>query len=230
VSHPLPPASLRLVPSRTALLVVDIQNYDAHPGYGLGPILRDLEPGAAAYFYERVSTMVVPTVQRLLAAFRGAGERVVYCQSGALLPDGADLFPRRRARFTGAADGRRTIFRMGEVEYEILEALHPAASDVVIHKSTVSAFNSSNLDGVLRNMGIECLVITGVVTDGCVDSTARDASDRGYDCVIVDDACAAWSPAWHAAALEAFERYFGLVAAADHVVRALDASLVPERS
>ncbi|MGH7268663.1 MAG: isochorismatase family protein, partial [Candidatus Rokuibacteriota bacterium] len=141
----MPRAVSRLVPSRTALLIVDLQNYDAHPAYGLGPILRDLDPPAAAYFYDRVAATVVPNVRRLLARFRESGEQVVYCQSGALLPDGADLFPRRRARFTGAADGRRTIFRKGEVEYEILEALHPAASDVVIHKSTVSAFNSSNL-------------------------------------------------------------------------------------
>jgi nicotinamidase-related amidase len=201
--------------------VVDLQNYDAHPAYGLGPILREVDPAAAAYFYARVDAVVVPNVRRLLGAFRAGGERVIYCQSGALLSDGADLFARRRARFLGTADGRRTIFHQGEPEYAILEALRPAPADVVLHKSTVSAFNSSSLDRLLRNMGIESLVVTGVVTDGCVDSTARDGSDLGYDCVLVEDGCAAWSEAWHAAALQAFERYFGLVSVTDDIVAGL---------
>jgi nicotinamidase-related amidase len=219
--RPLPPTRLALPPSRTALLVVDLQNYDAHPACGLGPILRATDPGAADYFYGRVAALVVPGVRRLMAAFRARGERVLYCQSGALLADGSDLFARRRARFLGTADGRRTIFHRGETEYEILESLRPEPGDVVLHKSTVSAFNSSSLDRVLRNMGVESLVLAGVVTDGCVDSTARDGSDLGYDCVLVDDACAAWSPAWHAGALQAFERYFGVVATVDQVMAGL---------
>jgi nicotinamidase-related amidase len=217
----LPRASLSLPPSRTALLVVDLQNYDADPACGLGPILRAIDPAAADYFYGRVAATVIPGVGRLLSAFRGRGERVLYCQSGALLADGSDLFARRRARFLGTADGRRTIFHRGEPEYEILDAVRPAAGDVVLHKSTVSAFNSSSLDRVLRNMGIASLVVTGVVTDGCVDSTARDASDLGYDCVLVEEGCAAWSERWHTAALEAFERYFGLVASVEDVLAGL---------
>jgi nicotinamidase-related amidase len=201
--------------------VVDLQNYDAHPDYALAPILRDLDPAAATHFYARVAGVVVPNVQRLLDVFRARGERVIYCQSGALLADGADLFPRRRVRFLGTADGRRTIFHRGEVEYEILDAVRPDPSDIVLHKSTVSAFNSSSLDRVLRGLDVTSLVVTGVVTDGCVDSTARDASDLGYDCTIAEDGCAAWAPAWHDAALQAFERYFGLVLATEDIVTGL---------
>jgi len=93
----------------------------------------------------------------------------------------------------------------------------------VLHKSTVSAVNSSSPDRVLRGMDVMSVVVTGVVTDGCVDSTARDASDLGYDCTIVADGCAAWVPAWHDAALQAFERYFGLVARTHDVVAGLAA-------
>jgi nicotinamidase-related amidase len=202
--------------------VVDLQNYDAHPDYGLAPILRALDPAATAYFYARLAGVVVPNVQRLLHAFRARGAQVIYCQSGALLADGADLSPRRRVRFLGTADGRRTIFHREEVEYQILDAVRPDPSDIVLHKSTVSAFNSSSLDRILRGMGVESLVVTGVVTDGCVDSTARDASDLGYDCILVEDGCAAWSPSWHDAALQAFERYFGLVAETKDVVTGLE--------
>ena len=212
---------MTLPPGRTVLLVVDLQNYDAHPDHGLGPILRELDPDAAAYFYARVADILVPNVRRLLQAFRARRERVIYCQSGALLADGADLFPRRRARFLGTTDGRRTIFHRGEPGYEILDAVHPDHGDIVLHKSTVSAFNSSSLDRILRNMDVRSLVVTGVVTDGCVDSTARDASDLGYDCTLVDDGCAAWSAAWHDAALQAFERYFGLVAETQDIVNDL---------
>jgi nicotinamidase-related amidase len=201
--------------------VVDLQNYDAHPDYGLAPILRALDPAAATYFYGRVAGVVVPNVRRLVRGFRTRGERVIYCQSGALLADGADLFPSRRVRFLGTADGRRTIFHRGEVEYEILDAVRPEPSDIVLHKGTVSAFNSSSLDQVLRGMDVRSLVVTGVVTDGCVDSTARDGSDLGYDCTIVEDACAAWSATWHDAALQTFERYFGRVAASQEIVTGL---------
>jgi nicotinamidase-related amidase len=201
--------------------VVDLQNYDAHPDYGLGPILRQTDPAAAEYFYHRVAATVVPAVLRLRDAVRGRGGQVVYCQSGALLADGGDLSARRRARFLGTADGRRTIFHRGEPEYDILHAVRPGPGDLVLHKSTVSAFNSSGLDRVLRGMGVEGLVVTGVVTDGCVDSTARDASDLGYDCVLVEDACAAWAEAWHLGALAAFERYFGAVAGTDQVLAGL---------
>ena len=203
--------------------MVDLQNYDAHPDYGLAPILRALDPAAATYFYGRVAGVVVPNVQRLVHGFRTRGGRVIYCQSGALLADGADLFPSRRVRFLGTADGRRTLFHRGEVEYQILDAVRPDPSDIVLHKGTVSAFNSSSLDRILRGMDVRSLVVTGVVTDGCVDSTARDASDLGYDCTIVEDACAAWSAAWHDTALQAFERYFGLVAATEDIVTALAA-------
>lgn len=218
---PLPLAAISLPPSRTALLLIDVQNYDAHPQWGIGPILRETEALTAEYFYGRLCDLTIPNLRLLLDGFRRSGERVIYCQSGAALEDGSDLFPRRRARFEGA-DGRRTIFHRSEVEYQIVEMVKPLPGELVIHKGTVSAFNSSNIDWVLRNMGISSLVIGGVVTDGCVDSTARDASDRGYDCVIVEDACAAWSEQWHTAALEAFERYFGRVVTTREVLALLN--------
>lgn len=228
-SNPLPRVTHSLAAARATLLLVDLQNYDAHPDYGIGPALRADDPEAAADYFQAVERRVVPNVRRLLAFFHSHGLRVAYTQSGATLPDGSDLSPHRRARFEGTANGRRSIFHRDEVEYRILEALRPLPGDLVVHKNTISAFNSSNLDLLLRNLGTEDLVIAGVVTDGCVDSTARDAVDRGYRCVIVSDACVAWHRAWHEQALAAFGRYWGRVRTTDEVVAELSGELAAGR-
>jgi nicotinamidase-related amidase len=223
--NPLPRVTHRLAAGRAALLLIDLQNYDAHPDHGIGPALRADDPEAAAYYFQVVEQRVVPNVRRLLAFFHAHGLRVAYTQSGATLADGSDLSPHRRARFAGTANGRRSIFHRDEPEYAILEALTPRPGDLLVHKNTISAFNSSNLDLLLRNLGVDDLVIAGVVTDGCVDSTGRDAVDRGYRCVIVSDACAAWDQSWHEQALAAFARYWGRVRTTDEVMAELSGDL-----
>src|SRR5207248_2441999 len=78
----------------------------------------------------------------------------------------------------------------GSKEAEILQEVAPLDGEVVISKSSTGAFNSSTLDQVLRNLGIEVLLVVGVNTDACVELTSRDAADRGYDVIVVSDGCA----------------------------------------
>lgn len=210
--NPLPAPSTRLDPRTCTLLVVDMQRYDADPECGIGPGFREADPDLAAGYFERIRELVIPNVVRLRDRCRRHGVRVIYTRSGATLPDGADLSRHRRARYLGTANGRRSIFRQGEPEYELLPALAARSDELILHKNTVSAFNSSALDRILRNSGTSTLIVAGVVTDGCVDSTARDATDLGYECVIASDATAAWRPEWHDQALATFARYWGTVA------------------
>jgi nicotinamidase-related amidase len=104
----------------------------------------------------------------------------------------------------------------------VLEPIKPLPSELVINKTTYSAFTSTGIDQTLRNMGITDLVFCGVGTNVCVESTARDASDRGYRCVMVEDACATYIEELHDATLLAFGLWFGRVKSADEVIKELE--------
>ena len=128
---------------------------------------------------------------------------------------------RRRYRLEEQELGVRVTYPVGSPEHRILDELAPQPGDLVINKTANSAFNASDIDRVLRNMDVRTLVVTGVGTDVCVETTARDAVDRGFNCVIVEDACATLDDASHHSALLAFARWFGKVAATQEIIAEL---------
>jgi nicotinamidase-related amidase len=164
---------------------------------------------ALRYRFDRIEDMVVPNIQKLLRFFREHGLTVIYLTIGSRDPDFRDLSPVLRP--SAQALGNRE----GTIEQSILEALSPESGELVINKTSIGAFNSSHLDLVLRNLATQFLFFAGVATDVCVDLTARDAADRGYGCVIVEDACAAHKETYHNAALTTFHRVFGEVWSTD---------------
>ncbi len=213
---------VELDPARVALVVVDMQYASASRQEGLGRLLKargEEQTGAARF--ERIEQVVVPTIQRLLEFFRGHGLRVAYLTIGSELPDFSDMLPHLRG-FAEATGNTR-----GRPEHEILDALAPAAGEPVVNKTTMSAFHSSGFERLLRAWGVEQLVFTGVSTNSCVEGTARDAADRGYRCVLVEDGCGAASQRFHDAACENFQRLLGRVASADAVLGELAAALRP---
>ena len=102
---------------------------------------------------------------------------------------------------------------------DIIDELKPKAHDLVLQKNTSGTFISTRLDSSLNNMGIKTLIVTGVVTNFCVHSTAREASDYGFDVIIVEDCCAAWSPEIHEAALKSFSLLYGYVLPYEKVIK-----------
>ncbi len=112
-------------------------------------------------------------------------------------------------------------FREGTWGAAIIDELKPQISDMVFNKNTGSAFTSTNIDLILRNIGIESLVITGVATDSCVETTARDASDRGYNCILVEDACCARAQDRHDMTMKTFASIFGKVMNTSEVISIL---------
>lgn len=205
---PRPP---RMAPADTALLVIDLQYLDADPGYGLG--LRARAQGreaALSYRFERVAR-ILPNIQRLADACRAVGVKVIYIRIATALPDGSDGSPSLR--------GLHCLPTSREAE--ILEPIAPQPGDIVLTKSSLSAFTTSDLDQVLRNLGIRTLIGTGIVTNGCVELTMRDAADRGYYGVLVDDCCAANSAKLHQDALQRMDRGFLRVSTCDQVLREL---------
>lgn len=210
---PFPPIDVPLRLSTTALLVIDMQHFDVSREYGVGPTMFERAPRLAEYYFGRVEHVVVPNIARLLDAFRAARARVIYITFGAELDDLADMpaTSRARSRKREAAVGRPTFYPRSSFECQIVPSLAPLKGELVVNKTSLGAFNSTVLESTLRNLGIETLVITGVVTTACIETTARDAADRGFNVIVVDDGCAAWDEESHRATLRAFSRHFGRV-------------------
>jgi nicotinamidase-related amidase len=103
----------------------------------------------------------------------------------------------------------------------VIEQLSPQAGELVIDKNTSSAFNSTGIEWMLRNFGVETIVVTGMATDMCVETTSRDAADRGFNVIIAEDASATFFEHHHRAALSGFARVFGQVWKTQDVVAAV---------
>jgi biuret amidohydrolase len=208
-----------LDPARSALVVVDMQYASASRHEGLGRLLKDRgQESLGAYRFDRIETVVVPTVQRLLAGFRTRGMRVIYLTVGSALPDFSDLLPHMRSFATsiGNREGRR--------EHEILDDLAPRPGEAVLNKTTMSAFHSSGFERLLRSWDVSQLCFTGVSTNSCVEGTARDAADRGFQALLVEDGCGAASARFHEATCENFQRLLGRVASSADVLAELAAA------
>lgn len=191
---------LPLVPARSAMLVVDVQNYCCERAGGMfkdcDPVMLETRYG---YYLERLETVAIPNLQRLIAVSRRARVEVMYTTIEALTADGRDqsldykisgiLVPR------GAWDGK------------VIAAIAPAADEMLFTKTASSVFNATHIEYVLRNLGVEQLVLAGVVTDQCVESAVRDACDRGFLVTLVTDACATLSAERHANSLAALQGY-----------------------
>lgn len=220
---PRPLQRFEIDPRRTALLIVDMQNYLRGPEVGLGKIIGEDLPEVAAYYYPRVREMVVPNNVRLLELFRSHGLPVVFTSVGPELPDGSDLPRWRRIDpHDGTVEGeprtRFPYYSKAAWERQIIDELKPSPTELVLYKNTSGAFNSTAIDHFLRNMGIEGLVVTGIATNFCVETTARDAADRGYKVVLVDDACSTFDQASHDATMRSFVRIYGLVRDTDEIL------------
>ncbi len=199
--------------SKTALVIVDCQNYACNPTCGLQKTIGERHPEVAAYYVPRVLDVVVPNTCRLLAAFRESQRDVVYTRHGPWLPDGRDMIARRRRRDARSvtANGTPQLWGRGTYEYEIIEALTPLPTEIIIDKNCSSPFNGTGIDQILRNLELQTLVMTGTATDMCVETTARDAADRGYNVIVVEDATATFFATHHVAALSALARVYAQV-------------------
>ncbi|MDD5702391.1 MAG: cysteine hydrolase [Dehalococcoidales bacterium] len=212
-------------PHSTALVIIDMQKNGICADFGLGRMWLENIPDQAEYWFSRLRTLVVPNIQKLLMYFRARQYRVIFIRVGPYLPDGSDMIERRRLREETAKRmmGLDRLFKLGSPELEIIDELKPVAGELVIDKNSASAFNSSNIDQLLHNLGIDSLVLTGVATNACVETTARDAADRGYKCILVDDACATFhGQDVHDMTMRNFSALFGKVMKTEGVIQSFD--------
>ena len=181
-------------PRKAALLTIDMQYHNAHPDGPRARLAREKgKEGLLKYRFEAIAR-IIPNIQKLQQTCRANGIEVIHVRVAFVTRDGREGMR--------ALTSRGTCPRYDDREAEILEELRPVDDEIVINKTSLGAFNSTAVDQILRNLGIEQLLITGIVTDGCVELTARDAADRGYWVTLVSDGCAAATPELHANALE----------------------------
>lgn len=208
--------------SRTGLLIIDFQNYGSNPECGVARMLVERYPDVASYYVPRL-TRTIANARRLLDRFRELNREIVFTRHGALLSDGRDMIARRRQRDTDAVEltTQPTLWSKGSFEHKIVAELEPGSDELVIDKNASSAFNGTGIDQLLRNLNLETLVVTGMATDMCVETTARDAADRGYNVIVVEDATATFFPDHHTAALSAMARVYTKVMDTDGILEAL---------
>ena len=195
--------------SKTALLVIDMQNHWVDPR------------GAS---YTPTAEGIVPNINRLAAAFRAAGGPVVWI-SASLSETGRGAWPILFERLEDAATGHahRAELIPGHPMHALWPKLEVREEDLQVHKDRFSAFSdgASNLEALLRQRGIDSLIVTGVATNICCESTARDAMMIGFRTVMVEDANAAHTDLDHLAGLRTFAQVFGAVMQTDDVISKL---------
>jgi nicotinamidase-related amidase len=199
------PCPFMFEPETTALIVIDMQRDFIEPG-GFGETLGNDVAQLAA---------IVPTVAALIGWCRTHGVRVLHTREGHR-PDLSDCPPAKLRRGApalriGDPGTMGRILVDGEPGNDILPAVAPAPGERVIVKPGKGAFHATPLDEILRQQGITHLLFAGVTTEVCVQTTMREANDRGYDCLLVEDACASYFPAFHQATLEMVRAQGGIV-------------------
>ena len=192
-------------PATTALVVIDMQRDFVEPG-GFGETLgNDVS----------LLTAIVPTVRLLLETCRNAGLTVIHTRESHR-PDLSDCPPAKRLRGNpslriGDAGPMGRILVAGEPGNDIVPALAPIAGEIVIDKPGKGAFYATALGEILRIRGITHLLFAGVTTEVCVQTSMREANDRGYDCLLVEDATESYFPEFKRAAIDMITAQGGIV-------------------
>lgn len=212
-------SSERLIAGRTALIVVDLQRYFVRPEYSFGQWVSGMVPGGIDDYFQRIRDFVIPNVQRLLERARQRGLFIVFTEAGSFRPNGADL-PRWMRRHI-AMSGKAVYPPFSDPSCRVDDSVAPHPGELIIQKTTSGPLSSTKLDHTLRVLGIDTIIVTGVVTDVCVAQTAREFGDRDFNAIVVEDACASTDDARHNAALETIAITFGFVESTEQVLARL---------
>lgn len=192
--------NIPLEPHQTGLLFIDVQNFAANRNGGEFKDLSDADfEKDYGWFFNQLQHQVVPNMQKLQQAFRAKKMEVLYTTIESLTLDGRDR----------SLDYKITGFNVpkGSWDGKVIDELEPTENEIVFPKSSSSVFVSTHIDYVLRNLGVKQLVISGIITDQCVESAIRDACDLGYLVTQVTDACATYSQSRHDNSINTIKGY-----------------------
>ncbi len=211
------PYPFEFTPEHTALLIIDMQRDFLEPG-GFGEMLGN--------DVSRLRRTIEPN-RELLAAWRAKGLQVIHTREGHR-PDLADLPGAKKVRgrsktCIGDVGPMGRILVRGEAGHDIIPELYPLPTEPVIDKPGKGAFWATDLHAILQNRGIRQLIVTGVTTEVCVNTTVREANDRGYECLVPEDCVGSYFPEFQAMGLKMIKAQGGIFGWVSHSKNVLSA-------
>lgn len=212
------PYPFEFTPATCALLIIDMQRDFLEPG-GFGEMLGN--------DVSQLRRTIEPN-KKLLASWRAKGLQVMHTREGHR-PDLTDLPPAKKVRgrsktCIGDVGPMGRILVRGEAGHDIIPELYPLATEPVIDKPGKGAFFATDLQAILQNRGIKQLIVTGVTTEVCVNTTVREANDRGYDCLVPSDCVGSYFPEFQEMGLKMINAQggiFGWVSHSEKILAAL---------
>ena len=208
-------------PKNTALLLVDLQNEFVRRDCG-----EALQFQAAGEwdrwipFHDRLDEVVIPNNQKLLEFFRKNNLTVTYGRIACLREDGEDRSPVQKSEGWNGM-----LLPVNSYEAQMIDELAPLENEIVVNKTTDSVTTGTNYLQLLQFMGVETVIVTGIVTDQCVASTVRGLADAGYKVICVEDACAAGSMELHDAELKIMSVIYCDVLSTDETIALIEKNL-----
>lgn len=192
--------NLPIEPEHSALLFIDVQNFSAHRDGGeFKELSKDGLSPEIEWFFEQLNSRVIPNMQAIQTACRNTGIEVIYTVIESLTLDGRDR----------SLDYKITGFNVpkGSWDGQVIDQIKPVGDEIVLPKTSSSVFISTHIDYILRNLGVKQIVISGLLTDQCVESAIRDACDLGYLVTQVTDACLTMSDERQKSSINAIKGY-----------------------
>ncbi|MCC5814869.1 MAG: cysteine hydrolase [Leptospira sp.] len=198
-----------------ALLVIDMQYLDAARGHGVFAETgkSGVPPEAEEYYFHMLENYVVPNIQKLQTLFRKRKIEVIHTRIQSLTQDGRDRSPGHKRLNLLAPPGSK--------DAEFLEEIAPVGDEIIINKTASGVFTSTNMEFVLKNMGINTLFICGVYTNECVSTTVRDASDLGFYVNLIEDACTTVTEEFHNFTIQILRDRYARVLTTDEAIEEL---------
>jgi nicotinamidase-related amidase len=195
-----------------ALLCIDLQYLDAARGHGVfaDAAASGVPLKAQEYYFQCLENVVLPNVRRLQDAFRAQGLEVIHSRIQSLTRDGRDRSPGHKRLNLHAPPGSK--------EAEFVESVAPVGDEIVLNKTASGVFNSTNLQYILRNLGITSLFIVGVYSNECVSTAVRDACDLGFYVTLIEDGCTTVTPELQEATITTIKDRYARVMTTDEAV------------
>lgn len=178
---------IKIEPAKTALLIVDMQkHFLSKDGYDAELFKKMGEWDRWKHYFDYVENVTIPNNKRLIECCRKNGIEVTYGRIASLKANGAD-----RARVQSTIGWNNILVPIDSEGAAMMDELAPEKDDIVVNKTTDSVSLGTNYSELMRNMGIDTIIVTGVVTDQCVAGTVRVLADHNFKVICVEDCCAA---------------------------------------
>lgn len=188
-----------IVPAEAALVFIDVQNYATQREAADFKALSAADMAKYDYYFQRLEAIVLPNMQTLQTAVRAAKIEVIYAVIENLTKDGRDRGLDYKISGINVAKG--------SWEAQVSDAIAPDEDEIILKKTSSSVFISTNIDYLLRSLGVRQVILCGLLTDQCVESAVRDACDLGYLVTLLPDACATYTADRQEASVRAIKGY-----------------------